>query len=873
MGYGLTPNRTVAIDFDIEEQVLISEGYQIVRRGDEVANPSALAAGPTTASPNMRFQKRKGVWTLATVQGDISNLHEYTDVIGLTIRPSMGTLGTFFNSLTSSTVAAMQELQHWRQKSELPGMAYSAAIAAYGDYWHTKRVPGGASWTPSVAVGTYSNVAELSVDVPLDRLFESTNAYPADQAFFIRWQVAGLKLNAPRYIWSFYFGQYALAFMGTGTVKLYEYCQDAGGTWVWRARDQWQYSQPSSVSDQYHSMMIEPHLDDRGRKTITFTNVDSGTSPQLGGVESTLSTVGVASEHVYVRNPLVIGTDQDPAGPPNVTTSDKIRYDVRRDIRGFKLQPSRLGWATSGTLTDLPGLLPNPFPGVTPIVSLDATIPAGCSITPTVKDADTLGAWNPSTSTKPYVEFAFVGTGYVSPVLHGYRVVWPEQVETVSPGVFTFTGSSKTQVLNSWSFVGAEKDPSHRSGNVVVSDLSYTATRLYKRGEFGVRVYTTFTPPSTDTAAPSSIEVTLFRGYCIEPEAVRIGKHGATFPHAMAHRFKCPMYGMWARLYERVQDNTMRTFQVDPTVTTANVPWKATDACKKMFYKAGFAASEVAMPDYAYRLFNGSVEKLDDWTIQAGSHYADIIVRIFRDYLGSVPYWEDNAGENGQWIEVVPPNLNGVGSFTPVAHFVSEPLAGVPTNTPPHLALPGNTYLAVGESRFRIVPPSNNAVKVICPVALNDSKSMATVANWAINPKSVTVPGSSISPDPDDPDYLPRFRPLYLYDQGCYTRHDPKSATDGIDLEATQRAVDLKVSRLYDFICHARLLRPIRAPLVFIKDASIATSASYGYRLLRLYDLVTYNGENYYVQSCDPDGSMAETQMATYELVKLPTVL
>lgn len=851
----ITPNRSTKVTFDVDETVLYDEAWSIVRNGPDVSKLAASKTADDVNHTNVRFWPSSGAWTLTPVQEDIANLHEYTDVLSLII-PA----GSFRLINTLSSAAQIATINQWRQASDLPGQAFNAAISASGDQFMVKSVPAGNSWNASLPSGT-TVPPGTTVDVPLDRCGESAAPFPADQGYCLRWSATGTAQSYNGYLWSFYFGQYALSMKGNGQAALYENCHDHSGTLKWSKRASFQYSRPSGIGGASQSLCLWPHVGPSGERYIAFF----GNMLELGNfvaAETKTKQQNIqGGEFLYRVSGLIRGTDRDES-PGHVTRADLCRFDIRRDLR-IKLQISKLGFATSGTLIDIPELLPIQTAGGPINVGLNATIPTATTLTTTLKDALTLAPFNPVTDTQPYVTFNFTSDGSNTPILWGYAMVREPITQNISPG--QFTGG----VLTSFSSTGAEGDPSHESAQLAISDIKNELSKLRNRGQSTVKVEVTETP-----SGGSPRTTVLIRGSAYRPHSKRMGKTGrhdgggglgpaTVYPDPAFCDYTVPVLGMWARLYERVQEPTTLTkYALDnlPPPFGHNVPfgfpftavpWKVTDAIRDLLYTCGFPASQVNIINLNDRLWTGHTSQVAEYEINPTTNLAEVIVRMCRNYLGAYLYYDPNAGTIGQWRILRPPRPVA-GVYTPIWNFTTVPPAG----KVPHLpqSYPSSTSFAVEGERY-VVPPDYNIVRVMTP--WGNSKDHTRIENTMYNPKSFNVPGFTNVLDTNDPDYFGRPRPLLHI--------DPTLASS--DAQETQRAVDWTCRRLFDFLCHAQTIQPFTAPLPIFADPDNAGK----WRMPRFQDPVTFNGATYILRSVNMAWRDDKQQMAEYEAVQ-PTV-
>lgn len=846
----ITPYRTTTAYFDIDETVLIDESWSVRRDGPNVSKLAAKNLADDANRVNVRFWPSSGAWTLEPVQSDIGKIHEYVDVLSLVI-PASG-----FRLLQDTAGAAqIAAVLNWRQASDLPGQAFSTAIAAQGDQFLVKTMAANKAGVPLASGVTVP--PQTTIDVPLDRCGESTTVFPADQGYCLRWSAPGNGQSYNTYLWSFYFGQYALSMRGNGTAILWENCHDSAGVLQWRKRAQFQYQRPSNIGDASQSICIWPHKTPKGERYIAFF----GNLLEIGNVVAAEAKTGndsiTGTEFLYRITDLVRGDDRDES-PGTVTRADVCRFDMRRDLR-IRLQVSKLGFATSGTLVDLPEALP-PQTGGAPIsVAINAVQPTGTSITTSLEEATTRAAFNPATDLQPYVTFNFSGDGSTTPILWGYSMERAPFTQTISPG--EFHGK-----VTSFSGTGVDLDVSHEAAKVTIEDITNTASRLRKRGELTNKIVVTESIPSLPVKSTVVIQGRAYRQTSQRQGKTRGQGFGGggdplLFPDPTWNEFDVPIFGMWARLHERVQEPLAMTKYADDTQPTPHghnaakingvpPPWKVTDAITDLLLKCGFPASQIGIQDNPKRLWPSNTGNVPEYAIYPCVNLAETVQRMARNYLGAYLFFDANAGTLGKWRLLYPPQADiTTGLYTPLWNFTSVP----PSGKIPHMpgAYPAKTSFAIEGKRYT-APPDFNSVRVIA--AWGPRSSDVRIENTLYNPLSYNVPGFTVTADPDNPHYIGHNRPCILID---YT-------LNGKDEQETQRAVDWTCIRLFTFLCFAQDVQPLHGPLPMIDDPDNTGK----YRFLRSQDPITYNGQPFVLRNVNPAWVDDKQQMADYEAVQ-----
>ena len=840
----LTPGRTLSVTYDVPETVLLEDAWAAGRKAAEIA------PGPDGSTRVGVWQWASGCYTLFPVQKNLHLLRERTN--GLVIPQANWSLLTYLTAAAATAIPALVAVDQWKQDGTIPLVTYSGGVQATGDPFLTKRIQGATSYAPP------SDALDLppadTSNVVMDRCGVSTITFPADEAFCFRWFCPGGPHEHPDGIVSFYFGQYALYLDGSGRAHLWENPTQASGAANWLLRESWQYCLPTQVANVEHCLLAFPHKGPHGESLIDFSGNALDVAAPAGGAASPDAPRSALGDKVYRAGPLAYFAVPDPA-PGHVTMPAPVRYDTRRDLR-VRVQISRLGYSTRGTIQDYPAALPEQTSAQAVTVAMDARIPSTCTLTSQVKDAAAGGNFLPGTTTQPYVQFTFTGDGHSSAVLWGYTLSRPEVTATQTPGAFTGGTNRRLSLTGS-------SDVQQEAGSLSVSDTSAVLTRLATRGLLSCKIQTTL----LDHAGATQTS-TILRGYVSRPTSTKRGKlykSGAHYPSADWRDFNAPLTGMWVRLASRVQDTSFRKYWIDPAAPTdpvaSTVPWKVTDAVRDLIYSCGFSSAYVNIPDLPFRLWPTHDARSDVNTVMPRTTLADVIQRMVRMYLGAYLTFDANAGADGQWTLLFAPLPNAGGDYAPVFNFVTAP-SDYATNVQHRLAphrpgvYPADTAPIIGSWGWQNVPPEYNCVLVVGRAAIDASGTQGRICNWAYNPLSYSVPGFTPQPDPDHQDYLP---------WGCRTCIvvDMSLGGAGVGVQAVQRSVDWTCRRVFDYVAHGQKIARIRAPYSFVKDA-----ATGNWRPLRALDPVSINGvARYVVKGVEPSIQRGVSQYATYEVI------
>lgn len=855
--YDITPGRSTQITFDLDETVLSEPDMTVVRRGADVARLSVERIADPSNYAGLKFYS-SGCWALRPVQEDITNISQYAEGYVHILGPGEFTL-LQYQTATGIIAILNSTVPQWARAVTLGGFGYTGSIADSGDafmipQWPasvTSHDPADVSANSALLTSDNPQVPLPNADIPVDRVAISNDSYPADQAWFLRWNAPGSSTTHSRYVFAFTFGQYTVVIEGDGKAQLWENCKDADGDYHWAQRGAWNYARKAQVYNVEHTLAIYPHTSHRGDNLIAFGNNQLDAAAVISTVDRSDSRDVSADTFVYRASEAIRGTDQDES-PGHATKAGKIAFDIARDLR-LKFQVSKLAFATSGTLIDNPA---NVGGGLTTAntnavsVTMDAVIPPGCTLTATVKDAQTNAAFVPGTDSQPFCTFSFTGDGTQTPVLFGYKMEQAAMTADISPGSFTALASD-------YSLTGYSGDPSQVSASATVKDIGNAYPRLRSRGGLSCKIV--INDPSLGTEShPELADVTVFRGYATRPRSIRRGVDtGTGFPASDWREYSLSMVGMWARLAERVTGPVMMAYGSDPAampdpVTGVLPPWKVTDAIVDLIRKAGFPDSQIAIPSLSYRLWPAQTGKVDDYQVGPGTNYADQIARMVKSYLGCYLDYNEHIGSDGAWTLLFGAVPGDGGAFTPVYNFVSD----FPDGTLPHVAgsYPANTTFISGRPDFVVVPPEFNMVKVSTDTALTGVNTRIANVAFCSNYSSYAVPGASVAPDPSNPDYIGRCRPLIVLDPSL-----------GGDTAAdTWKSVSWTCRRLFDAECHAQVTMHYTAPFVFFMDADLGK-----YRPLRFQDPISIDSDpTWVVRSVRPSHTVDSMQMASYEVVQ-----
>ena len=834
----VTPNRKTRITFDVPDTELTSEAWGIRRRGGEICQRYASGQMDDTQHQNCRLTATGG-WQLRPLQTEISNITEYEIGLSLIQVPDNETL---LEKL--ATVENIAVENQYRYNDDLPGLPASGAVLPSGGPFIVKRVAAGDTWDQSISSGVPSLLGDTPQVTPLDRVGQSQDSYPENQAWFLNWGDDNSAVAYPQYTLAFYFGQYGVAFTGSGKAELYElvtYTFDGSAGWVFRK--DWKYARTGQVSGTAHSCLIYPHIGPRGEKFIEFSNGQVDFAEVSSSAQGTTATSTTPGSAVYTALP-------DPryaqAPPGVVTRSGFFSFDERRDL-ALKLQVSTVGWPSQGFLIDDPAQLPDQNPLVPVQAFGDTVTPDGTSIVATLLDAVTGDLYDSAIHTKPQARFDFFSDGTTTPTLWSYSLQRIAFIDINAPPPFT-GGNLRSVSLNGYS-----GDPTQEIGSLVIDDVRGELLPLLNRGRASVLVEIDHDGGTTP----------VFFGYVNRPGAERKVKPGRVYPSPLRHKFTLPVVGSWLRLAQVVNQGLVQTIFYGASTNPADplygqtggatglvAPWKATDAIRFLLGACGLTAGQINIPDLPIRLWPGMGERADEFSVNVAGDYCSLIQRIARNFLGLYLCYDLPTG---QWTLLEGTPLDAPPLYEFFTGSASDVFGSGKVDTLPGAY--GSNATFIQSFHFETIPPAFSGVHVICPVPQTSAKTEQVFERFYFNYDCYPVPGASYRPDPNNPDYAPGLVVAEIIDRSLYC--GPGNDAD------TQAAVDWTARREYDFACHAQRLAHFEAPLVFVLDP-----LTNQFRIPRFLDPISVNGAPYQVKACSPHFLWDGTQMASYEVIQ-----
>lgn len=764
----------------------------------------------------------------------------------------------------------------WTIPSNLPGVTTAFNIVGSGLPTFIKRVPADGSFNASLTAdaAAFPGVPYLSQDIPMSRVLVSYGTYHWNCGWKIVFQ-APSGLTGIDNILTFYFGgptdisdpdnhtggQYAVIFKGNGVALLWEL--DKG---TWKQRLEFRYAESSQMADTSHTITILPY----DRDKIWFHSRNAGGLVGMVGPYNTgygtFTTTNTPESTLYTHDASSTGFSKNQW----MTGVGAIRVDVRDDIR-LIWHMSQLAFPSTGALLDAPVPLNYVLPDMTKIrLTVNSWLPPGTAIVPILYDAATQMALSTDSDgnflSSHGLNQLYAGFTVTSDTLNQYTPVIYDCTLHVD-GYLGVRNPNTIQIsLNKpITITGPDLTPDQETAHGHLDDALNKAGLLSTRG----RIHCQFLVVNEATGGKNT---TLFEGELAKAESKTLGKvwpTGSHFPVPGAKSYDMDFVGMWSRLADSTilfPPDIAKDDNAPPNEKGIKPTWKLTDIIKYLLDTCGVPSTAMDIPDNPLRLWaNDAVAKSPtDWRLVPGMNCADVLRKLSHDYLGQVLCWDPNAQNGGPGPGMWRLLDNPQPPYTPVFHFFSgsPQQFGFPA-TIPHFpnAYGPNSYM-VQEYKPRFRGPEANYVGVY--VCGDQDTSKGTGGTGLIpyemkNKLSYDFDPSNPTSDPNSPDYLGRFVPLYFVDAGL--RGD--------------QAARWVIRRLYQMCCHAQQWVNFHAPLPFITPVDVANNQLDKFQVqprpLRINDVVTFNTPTsngpvtLIIRSCNPRYENDGYQMADYE--------
>lgn len=850
--------------------------------------------------PLFAFEREAAIWTLTT-----DNL-EYVPGIGVQLRPYQATPDSTF--MLSEGVAGVQdvagglltvagrmaEYNSFRKATELTGVTYSGSVISAGSKVLQKRVGAGQSFDSEVAgdVVLMPKVEPGEDPVNMDRVIVSAADHNPLDTLHFSFFVPGGGLALAQGLVNFYFssvpgstkkyignGQYAIKLRASGDAALYERCVlsgDTPGDLTWRLRKRFQWIEPSLVYGRRHYFRIESNA----RSNSIGTAIAFYTGVGVSSVENGL--IGLVAEAVALdirKQAKSIPIYRIPHIFPGseTFTAAKFRADIRRDVRCV-MQIAKSTYPETATFVDQLFTSERPFYGGTVKLELLGFRPTGTSFSMRLLKSDGSVIGSPSTITDnaaagKVISYAVPSSGAPlrglqvevtltantaktkTPFVTAYRVIVEPVYETPDVASVTIGGRGSGVALprssaSNLSITYSDREPQSETANLTIHDMVDEASLLRNRGHVPILIETEYNVGGD--------RCVLFEGFIQRAVANRLTgkKAGRNYPSAEFRRYEIQAIGQWLTLGETHAPK--RFSWVDVQGSGQNLAYKVTDIIRTLL-RSVLPDSKIDVPDRPTRYIN-----LGDQTalmFEPGNEIGQYCNDLAHDFLGGWLTYDANAGSAGMWRLKFPK----VAPFNPLAIFeIDHPGAGKLAFAdgvfPTLPEWPNAVRLPVRRRTWSeyVEPPEGNIVVVhgFDSQAEGESK---LITNVAINVNSynfLNLPSSSSRyPTGSSPDFLGRFRPIYVFDP-----------TYG-----SQEIVDYVTRRVYDAACHAVKYITFEAPLGLVTDPDDTNQRCP--RPLAFYDpvklrLADGSLEDWLILSCQPSYRKDHIQMARYTIIR-----
>lgn len=921
-----TPSRASHLSLDQSLPVMVNSPWGLVLNGQNIGIPSDL----------VKYSEAHG-WTLNPRQISASQAHELSEGNTVVIK-SQADGGTL-----QVAQGIRSRLAH-RKPSELTGVltGASSALAETSDYLLGRTVAAGTSWVsdnmttqqnafPGIDIPTNGVIQEVRTwSYKLLRIAEDTIQQKGFQPFSFKFLVTGTKLNQKDVIFVLYFcgppsktelytgtGRYAMAFMGDGSLEMWEYCFLRGDNienpYEWRKNKKMNhtYSSPGQVVGNLHQIIVVPqHGVDNYTKlntgdhkmTLYVTNSARADNPwnKLGffGLDPVMSQITIPVE----QN--VANTD------PTAVEPMPFRVSTNASLRA-EFQLSYLSYPVTGMMETINFKIPTAcLPTDRLTVHMYGDYPSGTDIEAQLyTPSATGGAGFPLYSSQAtenrlsqtftltdlpegestfFLRLYFSGSAYTEPThkkifipkLRKLHLVKPGQLDTHPASGFTITWPA---ILSDVAFQGPTADPSQESADFQIADPGNQYSRLLVRGEFPIKLSTEYESsvvgPVDFTAEPDRKAV-LFQGYATRVKATRRGSNiknldGTTpsYPAQEWREYSLSCQGEYKRLVE-----TLSTFNWDFSIDTENDtfdPPFVVNVIKTVLNWAGYESHQIDFGEgstadaatYPVKLFPRG-QSSESTTIQAGTDWGSFLKTLCRDYLGAALVfcpnsyagsWDNQYSSiKGAW-RLIHPQL---APFTNLAHFTtSPPNIGALGVVSPHVlaAYPASGGVPVvpiykDSLESEVTPPEVNKVVVTGTGEISPTPLKQTNQLTMFAVNTISYNYlNQPTADPDHPDFLGRERAGY--------KVDPL----GIN---TPQACQWVLRRTFDIAAHALKNLSFVAPLILVKPQE--DTALKRPRPLRFYDPVLFDGHQYLIRSVSVVYTKDNQQLARYELTSVP---
>jgi hypothetical protein len=858
--------------------------------------------------PLFAFEREAALWG-ADQSAVVSNL-EYVPGIGMQIKPHQADPGnTYMLSEGSDGVltvgsgallvaARMAEFNGFRKATELTGVSYAGSVISSGSPVIQKRVGAGDSFSDNLAADVAIIPSPDTSDDPvnMDRVVVSDADHDPKDTLHFSFFVPGGGLASAQSLLTFFFsgpagstkayvgnGQYALKLRGDGRATLYERCYapgtDHSETPTWQIRKRFQWQNPSLIFGQRHYFRIQSNA--RGTSpniigdSIAFVTGFGQNSTQNGLIGVLFDTAAIALKAANKKIPVYTIPHQLEAEEDFAAC--KIRADIRRDIRCV-LQIAKSTFPDTGSITDAAFSAERPLYGAQIRLEILGYRPSGTDFSGKILDStgSEIGSQSvvyDNADAGLIVEYTLPSTGdplrhlkaqitleadsgnAKTPFVTTYRVFIPAvyetpDVATVTPGTWASPPALPKSSISNLSINYSDREPQSETASLTIDDYIDECAVLRNRGHIPIKIETEYNADHD--------RCVLFDGFIQRATGTRMTgtKTGRVYPSAEYRRNELQCVGKWLTLSEAHAPKRFKW--IDPQSSGQNLAYKVTDIIRTLLVSV-LPTAQVDVPDKPTRYIN-----LNDSTalmFEPGNEIGQYCNDLAHDFLGGWLTYDANAGDDGMWRLKFPKTA----PFNPLAIFeIDGPgdgkLAFVDGAYPTLAEWPDAVRLPIRKKTWSeyVEPPEGNIV-VVHGFDASVADENKIITNVAVNVESYNFlnlgTGHPYYPDGSSPDFLGRFKPIYVFDP-----------TYG-----SQDIVDFVCRRVYDAACHAVKYISCEAPLGLVTDPDDAYQrcprplAFYDPVKLRLMDGTL---EDWLILNVSPSYRKDHVQMARYDIIR-----
>lgn len=893
--YGTTRNRTTEVHFDEALYEAEEVGYIIQRDASEMCRGRAQLEGVADMS-------RSGS-SVTLLSADIGFAVEDYWMDRANVIELEKAQGSWQTSSDGAVSGKLEEVYGYKRPStttfaDILDDANADLVAIQGGKFFNKKVTAGSTWVGTLPDGLaytfpddYFNNDNANT-TSLDRVYVTNEPFKIGNSIHFEFTIPDTWTTSGRALYRIGFtgpagsltrdntGQYCLMLFRDGDAWLFEREGPVNSTYTWIRVANFKYAPRQSSGGQMwisiHTVGYDPKMPNIGGKIIFKSSHYSGesvTTSDESWINSKVSSL-LKTKDCYVHD---VPTREN-GGNPIPASEVPIRIDMRRDIMGtfgVAIGAKPLEAVLVDDPITIPTILrPWGASSTQPLTYLlwAGTIPSGTDLELDLYDAEDdaspltavsagsgwkayrLGEY--STAIKAnnafYVKATFTTDGSATPILKSYKLTRGGYTSAVE-----YSGNPVTSKVRGVNIMGPEKDPQQSFANITIADLPGTCGVLRSRGSIPTRL----TVRSDPDGAPSET-TTIFRGYTKRVVASLKTRVLNAFNKQTFYVYNVQAVSMYQRLREQVNPYRAPLYQWGgdgASTPDIGLPLKVTDVIRSILNNSGFPTSMSDIPDLETRFYTSGMGYHQD--IAALSEIGDTILTFLEEYLAHFLVFDENAGTYGKWTLVAPT----VAPYTNKASFVYTPDPTSGAVGPGHARFTSIdqsvadglpiAFIKKNTLKSWVKPPETNLV--IVSAYGKTTPSGVPEAYFQVFPNYVSCDFGNGLVDATSPDYLGRLVPMYVM--------LPQLASIPLETDSSGNyvhpALNMIGRRIYDVAAHAIKTVTFEAPMLLIEHEEGGTKK----RLLRYYDPVLVNGEQFLIRNVNPTYTKDMHQYAIYE--------